>query len=232
MPLTQRGDYNGPVDLRHGMWTGIGIGATGLGALGLIAMYTWSWLAGSGPHPQDLIDNPAFRTALFLLWIAVVAGLYALVAPFAGLPLPKTRTEPFWHRPVVSKPDPPVLVDPPSSDSDPAPTRRSDLPNISRAGVTMTTAPQAPGSRIYRATLDTSALAGQFVPLPFKPTGLGLVQPPPLNDHVIHGPDAWNFKDGKVVIHEITDTGFSVEVQPSDLVVLVEIDAYGSPVKP
>jgi len=51
----------------------------------------------------------------------------------------------------------------------------------------------------------------------------------PLNDHVATGPDAWRFDDGQVILHEITDDGFSVEVQPDDLVVQVELVAYGSP---
>jgi hypothetical protein len=32
---------------------------------------------------------------------------------------------------------------------------------------------------------------------------------------------------GRVVISKVTDTGFSVEVVPDDLVIDVEIDAFG-----
>jgi hypothetical protein len=103
------------------------------------------------------------------------------------------------------------------------------VPKVSRGSLTVTVAPQVAGSRTTRIKFDTAVLAGQFVRLPFRATGLGLIDPAPLNDHVATGPDAWRFDDGQVIVHEITDDGFSVEVQPNDLVVQVEMVAYGSP---
>src|SRR5712691_6748619 len=80
------------------MWAGIGAALLGLGALGLIGMYTWASLAGSGPTPQVLWTSPSFILAVILLWVAVGIGGYGLLAPFLGLPLPPTRNQPIWRR--------------------------------------------------------------------------------------------------------------------------------------
>lgn len=65
-------------------------------------------------------------------------GVYALVAPFLGLPLPKTRSNPFWHHepkveagsndpsPAPAK-DPDQSLPPPSSTA-PVPTPQALLP--------------------------------------------------------------------------------------------------------
>ncbi len=110
------------------------------------------------------------------------------------------------------------------------PKLRSELPQGGRGSLTVTRAPHQTGVRTTMATFSTDMVPGQKVPLPFRPTGLRLKRPQPIDDRVIRAAgDLWKFENGEIIIHEITDTGFSVEVRPNDLVVEVEIEAYGSP---
>jgi len=66
------------MEARPVLWATIGVGLLTIGILGLIAL----------PHG---------RIAVVLLALMVLAGCYSLTAVFAGFPLPRTRTEPFWR---------------------------------------------------------------------------------------------------------------------------------------
>lgn len=78
---------------RHSMWTGIGVGLLGVGILGLIALVVWA----AQTQTQNLWLDHRFQLAAAILTLIVCAGGYSLIAPFVGLPLPPTRSEPFWH---------------------------------------------------------------------------------------------------------------------------------------
>jgi hypothetical protein len=74
------------------MWTGIGVGLLGVSVLGLIAMVVW---AAQSQNPNLWLEHP-FQSAVAVLVLITLAGAYALLGPFVGLPLPPTRSEPFW----------------------------------------------------------------------------------------------------------------------------------------
>jgi hypothetical protein len=84
----------GGLEPRHVVWQQIGAGGLSVGGGGILVLF----LADKGQPGLHLSGQSWFWPLVATLGILTVLGVYGLLAPVAGLPLPPTRTTPFWRR--------------------------------------------------------------------------------------------------------------------------------------
>lgn len=89
-----------------------------------------------------------------------------------------------------------------------------------------------PGSRVHRYRFDTSVRGVQHVDLGFRPTAIKLITPTPITEpgRIIYEsgqlPDEFDFGTGRLVVLGFSGCGIEVEVVPSDLPFVLEVDLY------
>jgi hypothetical protein len=81
------------VEHRHNVWTAVGAGVAALGAADAIALFV---LDKSFPK-EHFSAQGWFGPTFGLGVVAVVLGLYALLSPVLGVPMPSPRSEPVWR---------------------------------------------------------------------------------------------------------------------------------------